>query len=582
MSYRFHGRLLPSIALCLIFFSHLGWSQPVLKYKENESPTWQETVEHFSYLDKKYPQAKLIEAGITDVGKPLHLFIIDGHRDFDPAKSKKRGKSILLINNAIHPGEPCGIDASILLAKQLLENGKQSEELLENLTLLIVPILNVDGALNRSPYNRTNQEGPLEQGFRANAQNMDLNRDFAKLDTENARSLVRIIRKWDPDVFVDTHTSNGSDYPYVLTLISTERNKLNPVLSDYLCNQMIHELYFRMFNTPYPMVPYVENIDRSPERGIASFMDFPRYTTGFASLFNILGFTTEAHMLKPYAERVDATYTFLQTIAAYTSQFAGEIRELRRKASELSLEPRTHILDWRLDTSRYETILFKGYEMRYRISEVTGLETYYFDRSSGWNREIPYYTSYIPVDSVESPEAYLVPQAWHEVIERLKISGIEMHPIPKDTLIMAEVYYIESYSTSTTPYNGRYYHYNTRTRAEWQEIAFHKGDYLIPFKQPGSEYLVQMLEPRARDSFFNWNFFDAILSRKEYFSAYIFDEKAQELLDKNAALREEFELKRKQDEAFRNNAYEQLRFIYEHSEYAEKTFMRYPVVRISD
>lgn len=555
-------------------------AQPVHQYKENIAPDWEETIEHYSFLDLKHREAKLLKAGTTDVGRPLHLFIIDAHKDFDPPASEKRRKAVLLINNGIHPGEPCGIDASILLAREILENRDKWSEVLEKLTILIVPVHNVDGALNRSPFNRANQNGPAEQGFRANAQNMDLNRDFAKLDTRNNRSLVDIIRNWDPDVLVDTHTSNGSDYPYVLTLITTERNKLSPVLSEFLYSTMVPHLYQAMEELGEPMVPYVENIDRDPAKGIVSFMDYPRYTTGYASLFKTIGLTTEAHMFKPYTERVEATFRFLKTISAFTAENAGLIRNLRTEAKMRDLSPRYHRINWELDTSRYESLPFRGYKMKFEKSRVTGLETYYFDRNDVWQADIPWFTNWIPTDSVMSPKAYIVPQAWHEVIERLRINKVEMIPLATDTTIEVEMYYIESCQTSPQPYNGHYYHYNTTTRTVIEKIRFYAGDFYIPMNQDANEYLVHVLEPRARDSFFNWNFFDGILSRKEYFSTYIFDKLAEELLSKDPVLRDEFELKKKSEESFRNNSREQLQFIYERSPYSEKTYMLYPVARI--
>jgi len=524
--------------------------------------------------------AKLIPAGTTDSGKPLHVFVIDAHRDFDPVQCRKRGKAILLINNAIHPGEPCGVDASILLAKELLGNTSAYQSLLNNVTIVIIPMLNVDGALNRSPYNRANQNGPREQGFRANARNMDLNRDMIKADTRNIRSFISILRMWDPDVFIDTHTSNGADYPYILTLIATEKNKFSTVLSPFLHDEMVPALYHSMEDQGWPMVPYVETLGRSPESGIIAFMDGPRYTTGYVSLFNTLAFTTEAHMHKPYALRVEATYCFIRTAAAFTADNKDKITRLRREAAQAKLLPRQHYLGWQADTTRKEYLEFTGYEVKERISKVTETPIHYYDSTSVWNKLIPWYAHYYPTDSVVSPKAWIVPQAWEEVIERLKLNHVIMTKLHGDTLLKVNATYIADFKTSAYPYNGHYYHYAVETRQEEQMLQFYRGDYLIPFSQPASEFLVQVLEPKAGDSYFNWNFFDGILSRKEYFSPYVFDKLAEALLQEDEALRTAFSQKRESDEQFRNNGYEQLRFIYERSPYGEKGYMRYPVYRI--
>ncbi len=557
------------------------FSQPQLKFKENQSLTWEETLEYYQYLDAKYPEALLMEAGLTDVGKPLHLFLISENEYFTPELIRENNKTILLINNGIHAGEPCGIDASILFAEEILSHQNKYQEILDNVVIGIVPVLNVGGALNRGKYHRANQNGPIEHGFRANAKNMDLNRDFINLDTENVRSLVRLLRIWDPDVFIDTHTSNGSDYPYTLTLITNQKDRLNQPLSDFLHKEMLPHLYKEMKKGPYEIIPYVQNRDyRNPQNGILSFLDQPRYTIGYASLFNTIGFTTEAHMLKDFKGRVLSTYQFIHRVSDFMAKNSEKIALTRNLSHSFLMKKNEFILEWELDTSKYEPLIFRGYKMEAGISPLTGQPSYSFNRESVWEQEIPNYTSYKPVKKVIAPDFYIIPQAWSEVIERLNINKVEYTTLIRDTSIFVEYYYIEDYKTYNNPYNGHYKHYDINVRPERGLMKFYRGDLLIPVNQDAREYLVQTLEPEGADSFFSWNFFDEILSRKEYFSPYIFEAKAMEILASDKELQKTFTTKKEQDPDFASDHYAQLKFIYERSPFAEKTYRRYPIARL--
>ncbi|MBN2699298.1 MAG: hypothetical protein JXR52_10780 [Bacteroidales bacterium] len=568
------------VSASLLCVTAMVSAQPVLSFEENLSVTWQEAVESYRWLDEHYENALLTEAGKTDIGKPLHLFIISQDREFTPQEVRASGKGILFINNGIHPGEPCGIDASIKLASDLLSRSDDYHRFLENTVVVIVPVLNVGGALNRSPYHRANQNGPVEQGFRGNARNLDLNRDFIKLDSRNARSLVELIRAWEPDILVDTHTSNGADYSYVITLINNHPQRLEKSQGNLLVQTLLPFLYQSMRETPYEMIPYVWSYRETPELGIVGFMDYPRYTSGYGSLFNTLCFTVETHMFKPFSDRVLSTWHLLREMLRMTSIFKSSIRAAKLMADMDKTGKKQFVLRWEMDTLRSDTIHFKGYTAKRKPSRVTGFERLYYDRNEPWEKTIPYYNHFRPAVTVTAPDFYIIPQAWEEVIDRLEINGIELWPLREDTLLDAEVYYIDHFETGEEPYNGHYWHYNTGVRKAYESVTLLKGDRVVPVSQPGSEYIVQTLEPEGYDSFFSWNFFDAILSRKEYFSPYVFEEKAEEILAGDPILREQFETRKSRDPGFRSNPYAQLRFIYEHSEFSEKTYRRYPVYRV--
>ncbi|RZK63523.1 MAG: hypothetical protein EOO95_13290, partial [Pedobacter sp.] len=343
---------------------------------KKETTTYDAAIAYYENIAKNYPQAKLLTYGSTDFGKPLHLLVLSKDKVFDPIEIMKGNKAVLLINNGIHPGEPEGIDASMMLARDLLKE----DRLPKDVVICIIPIYNIDGSFNRSSTSRANQNGPLAYGFRGNSKNLDLNRDFIKTDSKNSAAFQLIFNTWQPEIFVDTHTSNGADYQYVMTLIPTQKDKLNALLSGYLTKTLVPDLYSTMEKKGYPMIPYVNSFGEVPETGIAGFIESPRYSTGYTTLHNTIGFMPETHMLKAYDLRVDATYKLLQTYVDIVQRDAQVITENKRKADELVAKQTEFPLAWKLNKSVSNNLPFKGFEAGKKPSEVSGFDRLYYDR----------------------------------------------------------------------------------------------------------------------------------------------------------------------------------------------------------
>lgn len=565
-----------AIPILFLLFSAVSLAQDRKVY--TTTPAYAEIVGAYEAFAKQSDACRLLTYGTTDAGKPLHLFVISKTKEFDPVKLRAAGKRVFLINNGIHPGEPDGIDASIELVNTFL---KEPAKLPNDVVVCIIPVYNVDGCLNRGRYSRANQNGPEEYGFRGNAQNLDLNRDFVKADAGNTQAFIEIFQTWKPDVFIDTHTSNGADYQYVMTLISTQRDKLHPVLSKYMYGEMVPQLYAKMKQRKFEMAPYVHTLGETPESGIESYMETPRYSTGYAALFNTLGFVAETHMWKPYNERVWATYELLVSLTELTQKDAVRIGKLKAEANDKIKASREYVLNWKLDTTRFTMIPFKGYEATKKPSEISGQQRLFYDRKKPFTRNVKFYEYYKPTQIAIAPAAYIVPQAWSKVIDRLKWSGVAMKRLAKDTSISCGVYYIANFETGGRPYEGHYVHSNTQVRSETQTLQFFKGDYVVVTDQAANRYAVETLEPGGDDSFFAWGFFDAVLQQKEWFSDYIFEEKAVELLKNDYKLKEELEQKKKEDAKFASNHWAQLYLIYQRSPYYERSHNRYPVGRFN-
>ncbi|MGK6351146.1 M14 family zinc carboxypeptidase [Parapedobacter sp. DT-150] len=559
----------------LICYASSAFAQQIAFERDsNTTATYEEAIAFYQALDEQYAACKLLTYGPTDSGKPLHLLVIAKDGQFDPQRLHQQDRPVILINNGIHPGEPEGIDASMMLARDLLAQNN----LPQHAVLCIIPVYNIGGMLNRGT-SRANQNGPEAYGFRGNARNYDLNRDFIKTDSRNSRSFQEIFNLWQPDVFMDTHTSNGADYQYVMTLIDTQVDKLHPVLHN-LAKTFTSGLYTRMEKSGYEMVPYVNFMGRTPESGLVAFYETPRYSTGYAALHHTVGYMPETHMWKPYPQRVRSTYALLGHFVTQADQQADKIHRQRKAALEQSKTQRQFVLTWQLDTTQHEQIAFKGYESGEKPSDINGFPRQYYDRSKPFTRTIPYYNRYTPDVTVTKPRAYVIPQAWQDVAELLQLNGAKVERLEWDTLLTLEMYYITDYQTARSPYEGHYIHSDVKLKPVEQQIQCYQGDYLVVTDQPVNRFIVEALEPQAADSYFSWNFFDSVLGQKEYFSAYIFEDEAFRMLNDDAGLKREFEAAKAADEQLRSNGRAQLDWIYKHSPYYEKTHLRYPVGRL--
>ncbi len=547
-----------------------------LSKTQNTTATHAEAIAFYQQLDKTYEQLKLITCGPTDVGRPLHLAVLSKNKVFDPVQLRKQNKRIVLINNGIHPGEPEGIDASMMLVRDLLKNNLVPD----NVVICVIPLYNIDGSLNRSSTSRANQNGPEAYGFRGNAQNLDLNRDFIKTDSKNSRSFQEIFNAWQPDIFMDNHTSNGADYQYVMTLIETQQDKLSPILADFMTQKLTPELFKRMKAGGFEMTPYVDHVAETPDEGIQAFLEVPRFSTGYAALHQTMGYVPETHMLKPFKLRVEATYELMKHLINFTRENAEAVGAVRKKALEAAQKQTEFALAWKPDRSRVDSVNFKGFEAGRKPSEISGEPRLYYDRSKPFQKNIAWYRHFEPSISVKAPAAYVIPQAWQKVIDLLKLNGVQMQRLNRDTLINLEMYYIADYKSPAKPYEGHFLHTQVKVNPVQQAVHFYAGDYIVKVNQPQNRYIVETLEPQGVDSFFAWNFFDSILGQKEYFSSYVFEDTGAELLKNNPEMLKKFEEAKNQNETLKKSASAQLDWVYRNSDYMEKTFMRYPVGRI--
>lgn len=554
-----------------------------LRYEENHSLTYDEAIEYYRHLDREYSNALLIEMGMTDAARPLHLFLISGEKVLDPIDVHNKKKTVVLIINGIHPGEPEGIDASAQFAADILSGKDNMDKYLRNTLIAIVPIYNIGGSLTRSPYYRIDQNGPEDKGARRNSRFLDLNRDFVKQDSRDARAFAGIFSYLDPDVFLDTHTTNGSDHQYTVTLIATQPEKMHPEMQKWFRGEMLPSLYGNMQNRHNnEMIPYVQYTDRGTIKAIMGFDEEPYFSTGYTALFNTFGFMTEILTYKPFKERVTGTYQFITELVRFTSENSREILRLRSEANEMTLKQKEYVIDWEQDETRWDTVIFRGYEWEETTAPISGRKTGFYNHDKPYTDTIRYFNYFRPAITVTAPDAYIVPFAWEEVIERLRTNGVNMWQLENDTTLFVETYYIDSYEPAKRATQGHYYNTKIKVRTVAQDVTYHKGDFIVPVNQRANKYIVHMLEPQSEAGFFAWNFFDSFLEGQDWYSVWGFESHLRELLDTDAALAESFAKAKAENSELASSPVAQLQWLYQNTPpyELEKRVRLFPVGRL--
>jgi len=557
------------------------WLTPFEQGNANQTATWAECIAFHQRLAQAFAQwLSFEEAGRSDGGVPIHVGVFSSDGVFDPLLAKAAGRPVFFNNNGIHPGEPEGIDACMAMLRDLcLDPARRAA--LGRTVLVYIPVYNVDGALNRQHTSRVNQNGPEAFGFRGNARHLDLNRDFIKADSLNARTFAQVFTRWDPDVMVDTHTSDGADYQHVVTLIATQPDKLGGRTGEHLRESMLPALYADMAARGFPLCPYVNPLKEIPDDGIADFLDSPRFSTGYAALHHTIGFMPETHMLKAFDARYRGTRALVESALAYTVAHGDAIRAARAADRAAVSGGAPVALDWKLDLQQCRPFRFSGFRAVYEPSRLGNYERLRYDRMSPWQKDIPYFDRYEATASAVPPRAYLLPQAWHDVALRLKAHRVPLQRATRAARVPAEAYRIGRHEKRRVPFEGRHLHDVLEVQAEPIVAAVAEGDWLVPLGGPNDRFIVEVMEPLGLDSFFRWSFFDSVLDKKESFSAYVFEDEAERLLAAEPELRRRFDAWKAEHPELLGDPQAVLGFIFFGSaRYAEPEWRRCPVLRL--
>lgn len=561
----------------------IAYPTPYESGNHDQTTTWAECVAFYERLAEHFPAVlRWAQIGVSDNGIPIHAGVVTVDGEFDREALQRQRRPVFFNNNGIHPGEPEGIDACMALVRDFCTQPDRLAAL-GNTVFLFIPVYNVDGCLNRQSTSRVNQQGPESFGFRGNGRHLDLNRDFIKCDSLAAQVFNRFFTAWNPDVMVDTHTSNGADYACTMTLIPTQPDKLGAGLGQFLRERMLPAIYSGMDRRGWPTSPYVNCVADTPDGGIADFLDLPRFSTGYAALHHTIGFMPETHMLKPYADRVAAMRTLVEVVLDFTVAHAAQIQERRREARANAAQQVHWPLMWKSDRSRPASLRFKGYRAVRTPSSLGTYQRLSYDRNQPWEKDIPYFDRYLEDASATAPKAYLIPQAWREVIERLQWNGVTLQRLAQDEVFhSARVYGIQRVVSRAGPYEGHMFHDEVLLVARTETVHARAGDVRVPLDQAQARYVVETLEPEAHDSFFRWGFFNSVLEKKEAFSDYVFEDTACRMLEDEPLLKAGFERWKQDNPDKLSDPQAVLGYIFAHGQrHAEPAWRRYPVAGLN-
>ena len=560
------------------------WVTPSELTKLRATPSYDETIAWLRKLVEAAPELEMVSIGKSLEGRDFWMVIASADRAFTPTSLATTQKPLLLAHAGIHAGEIDGKDAGLMLLRDMTVKGSK-KTLLSGANFLFIPILNVDGHERKSSYNRINQRGPVEMGWRTNARNQNLNRDFTKLDTAGVRALVKVFNEWKPDLYLDLHVTDGADYQYDITFGGNGRDGWSPAIGNWIedvYRPAINDALSANGHEPGGLIFAVNGMDMND--GFLTWTGDPRFSNGYGDAAHIPAVLVENHSLKPYKRRVLGTYVLLE---GTLSLLAKEAQSLQLATSkDRGRRPQSIPLGFEKDENQaLKTSVFKGIASSRYQGEASGGEVVRWTGKSTTGA-IPEVFIAQPTVMMDVPEAYIVPPAWADVVNRIRLHGIEVEHLAESFSTVAEFYRLPDATVASAsawtpnPFEGHIRIDAGKPVKEMMEVAFPAGSFRIRTDQPLGELLMLMLEPQASDSFFQWGFFLEIFARTEYAEPYVLEPLAMRMLDNDPMLKQRFEARLAEDEEFAASSYQRLMWFYEQTPFYDQSYLLYPVARI--
>ena len=541
---------------------------------------------------REWPDAvRSIEYGRSAEGRPMLALLV--------SKADPHKVPVLMIQGGIHPGESDGKDAGFMTLREILR-GSLAPKVLERIAILFVPAFNVDGHERFGRWNRPNQNGPEEMGWRTTAQNLNLNRDYMKADAPEMRAMLGLLREWDPIVCADIHVTDGADFEPDISLQAEPINQGDPQLFESgreLRDELIDKLAAQG-SLPLPFYPDLAKTD-DPASGFLLTVYSPRFSTGYFPQRNRFTVLVETHSWKDYAKRIRVTCNTIvglaELVAMHGSRWEIEAHQadedaIRIGGSDVTLD---YSSGWREPTAGAseepdalgaEMIEFRGYAYTREPSPISGDLVTVYDPATPQIWTVPYRNRVEPALVVRAPlGGYVVPPGYaQEIGGKLSVHGISFEPVRGviDS-VRAEVFRATRATFSTSPFEGRMRaSFEGNWARETHNIAV--GALFVPIAQPLARLVMALLEPRAPDSLAAWGFFNACFERKEHMEPYVAEQIAREMLEQNPQLREEFTNLLTQDAAFAADPGARLDFFLSRHSSRDEQYNRYPVFRVDE
>jgi hypothetical protein len=572
---------------------------PAERAEYRTTPDYATTVEYLERLaGESRGRMRVENFGSTGEGRDLKIAIASRGGVFDPDAAHAEGRAVVLVQNCIHAGEPDGKDACLALLRDALLDPAIGA-LLGRVVLVVIPVYNVDGHERRSKYHRINQNGPEQQGWRANATNLNLNRDYLKADAPETRAFLRLVGRWRPDFFVDDHVTDGADFQYDVTFAVDTTPDVFPATAQWLGSTVVPELVRAVDGAghlAFPAPIFLRD-DSDPARGLAFHENPPRFSTGYMILRNRPGLLVEMHMLKDYRTRVTGNYALLRGLLGVLHRDAGRLRECNRAADaaarDLGLQPFPRppfplVLG---PTGASEPVRFRGREYRRYPSELSGATAIRYGPTAT-DATLPSEPGSRVVVAVVPPAGYLIPPSWTGVIDVLDAHGVESRRTTAPWSGPVEQYRCSGMRWPSAPFEGRHpilgvgnvepgFGTFGRCVRSTEHREFRAGSVVVPLDQPLAKVAIHWLEPEAPDSALRWGFFSSIFEQKESGESYVLERLGAEMAEREPKLRAEFTERLRSDPALASDPAARLGFFYERSPwYSAQRVGEYPVVRL--
>jgi Zinc carboxypeptidase len=573
--------------LCKFMTTHIPpeWRTHAELTNYDETPTYDDTI---AYARRLAHASTIIEYegfGFSGQGRELPLIIASETHTFTPAEAHAQQKAVVLIQACIHSGEPDGKDAGLALLRDVAIT-KTATGILDNVVLLFIPIYNTDGHERSSPYNRINQNGPKDMGWRTTATYQNLNRDYLKADTPETRAWLKLWNQWQPDLFIDCHVTDGADYRCNITYHHEHHDGVDSEVLEWEREVFGGKVAPATEAAGNVISWYLEFIDnRDLTLGTRDFNGSPRFSTGFVPTRNRPGILIETHMLKDYRSRVIGTYDFLRAALVEVNRDPQRLRKLGREADRRTVEEgksfepaRAYPLDFEI-TEEETPFELKAFKYETEESDVSGDLRVIYGREP-LDLTVPMYQTFKVTKAVAPPLYYIVPAEWSEVISVLKAHGVEMKTLAAFRSIEVESYRFTNVVWPRGPFEGRHMPRFDVERIT-EERVFAPGSVVVSLAQVTGRVILNLLEPEAPDSLAHWGFFNATFEEKEYGEHYVLEDLARQMLAADPSLRTEFEARIATDAEFAASPSERLRFFYKRSPYWDPRMNVYPVGRIT-
>jgi hypothetical protein len=543
-----------------------------------ETPRYRETLAYLKRLENASPWIRVTSFGTSGEGRDMVLVIASKEKAFDPAAARKSGKAIVLLQAGIHAGEIDGKDAGMMLLRDMAVT-KSRAALLDNSIFLFMPMYNVDGHERFGPYNRTNQNGPKEMGWRTTARNLNLNRDYMKADAPETRAWLRLYTTWWPDLLIDAHVTDGADYQPVMTYAIEAGPSVPKPVADWVKEAVVGRAVPAIAAGGTRISPYIQlKDDTDPTAGMVGSVSTPRFSTGYTVLQNRPSFLIETHMLKDYRSRVEATYATVAGLVEECGRSRDALHAAIRAAGDAAARPGKTPLTFKT-TEETRQVPFHGVSYTREPSAVSGGMAIRYGKDP-LELTVPMQDHFETTLEVERPRAYLVPQQWTDEIEVLRLHGLRLQRLTAPLTTPVEGYQLSDPKWQATPFEGRHQVTCKADRLKSVTRTFPAGTVVVPMDQPGSAVAAHLLEPLAPDSFVSWGFFDTVFEQKEYAEPYVVEAMARSMMEKDPGLRAEFE-KALADPAFAGDPRKRLDFFFRRSPYWENPGL-YPVGLVTD